>query len=227
MATANSAQRQTINTQLILIGFAAMTIAFAFVAVLTNMIVNSKVNAIARSYQNNPVTVAAAPQTNTVGATSCVAPSTTAVVSDPVTGTQTNVLGGVGGSSSASWVLPLGNYSQSNSSTTNTTSNNTFIKDSYNTTNTTTTTTNNTDNSDHSVDTSHSGNTHTDVDVDVDVNNTTTTTNTDNSNNSVNTDSSNSNNTSTVTNTNNQNIGNTNNQNNEGNIGNNNDGNIF
>lgn len=220
MASSRAANQQTLNTQLILVGFAAMTVAFAFVAIITNIVVNSKVNALSKSYQSNPVTVAAAPQTNTVTAASCVDPATTVSAEPAASGGQTNTLPWGGPVAPAYKYILAGNYSsnQSNSSVTNTTSNNTFIKDSYNTTNrsmvitrdngntfapvatnntnTTTTTTNNTDNSNNSVNTNTNTSTttttqdngNTNAPVFAPTTNTNTTTNTDNSNNSVNID---------------------------------------
>lgn len=195
MATHTTYVNQTISTKLLMSFFIAMIMAFAFVAILTNMIINSKVNA---AYQSNPVTVAAPTQTNNppvASVSACALPAGSQAASpDTVTG---------GGTESA-FALPwsagyavAGNYSQSNSSVMNTTSTNTFIKDSYNST------------SSKMVDnrwsgnslSANNGNTYTDNRNSGNSTNTTTNTtvNTDNSNHSVNTNIQDSGNTTNTT----------------------------
>lgn len=130
MATTNVTSAQSVNTKLILLVFAAMTLAFAFIAILTNMIVNSKVGALTEqlsAYQHNPVTVASSGQVNGVG---CISPNEETANAGSTAGTQTNTLPWQTGN--VKYLAPLGNYSQSNSSVTNTTSTNTFVNDSYN-----------------------------------------------------------------------------------------------
>ncbi len=128
MATTQVVNAQSVNTKLILLVFAAMTLAFGFVAIITNMIVDSKVNALTAqlaAYQQNPVTVTPGAQSNSIGA--CVSPNEEAAQAGN-TSSQNN------GSGYTKYLAPI---SQSNSSTTNVTSNNSYvIRDSGNTTNT-------------------------------------------------------------------------------------------
>jgi hypothetical protein len=199
MSSASTA-KQNINTQLVLLGFIAMTIAFAFVAFITNMIVNSKVNAFAANVstqlaanQNNPVTVGTPAQSNSLGG--CTSPADAAAATSAAAGTgtdaQTNVLPWA--SKPGKFAFALGNYSQSNSSVTNVTSNNTYVKDSYNTSRSTNilVTNNGNDYSDHrnsgNTTTTNTDNSNNSTNVNIQNSGNTTTTNTDNSNNSVNT----------------------------------------
>jgi hypothetical protein len=200
MATQTVISQQTISTKLVVTLFAAMIMAFAFVAFLTNMIVNSKVNA---AYQNNPVTVAAPTQTNAapvVAAGACVMPANSQ--SGDVAGT----VSGAGGVMHLPWsggYALAGTYSPSNTSTINTSSTNTYINDSYNTANL-----NATDNrwsgntliaNNGNTDNRNSGNTYTDNRNSGNTTNTNTTVNTDNSNNSTNTNIQDSGNTTNTT----------------------------
>jgi hypothetical protein len=202
MATQTIINQQTISTKLVLTLFAAMIMAFAFVAFLTNMIVNSKVSA---AYQNNPVTVAAPTQTNAVPAPvvaggACVVPASAA------SGEVVSTVSGSGGTLYLPWsggYALAGTYSPSNSSTINTTSTNTYINDSYNTANMTATDNRWSGNTlianNGNTDNRNSGNTYTDNRNSGNTTNTTTTINTDNSNNSTNTNIQNSGNTTNTT----------------------------
>lgn len=154
MAKANFARQQNINISHIMIGLFFMIVAAGtFVVIVTNMLVTSQVKAVASefaaaAYQNNPVNVTPAAQTNNAPAvaTACIDPEATAVSGDGyVLGASTGGTG-VGVPSSAAVLakkatankqLPFASYAynQSNSSVITTTSTNTFIKDSYNTSN--------------------------------------------------------------------------------------------
>lgn len=130
---------QQINVSHLLVAmFFMMLAAGAFVVIVTNTLVNSQVNALSGrlAAQHNPVTVTPAAQTNVAPDTVCVDPS--------AADDEGHVLGASTGEGAAVFALaqraagrgylPLASisYNQSNSSTTTTSSTNTFIKDSYN-----------------------------------------------------------------------------------------------
>lgn len=196
MTTQEYADRQVFNTKLIVALFAAMILAFAFVAIITNMIVSSKVNALAAAQQYNPVTVAAPVQTNTAPTPTgaCVLPAN--ANGDDAAGTTSAA---AGGSYTLPWNYTYGTapltYNQSNSSVITTTSNNTFTEDSYNSNSNSFSSVLITDNG--NTDNRFSGNTYTDNRNSGNTTTTTVTTAVDNSNNSTNTNIQDSGNTLT------------------------------
>lgn len=212
--TAQQPQTISININQVIVAFiASMAIICAFIAFMTNTIVNSKVNAI--DTVNNPVTSTAAPQTNTAGGL-CTAPEAT----EGDEGDAAAVGSLVSSSLKGYKTLPFNvTYNQSNTSNTSTTNTSTttdsrFSGNSFalsnsqswswnngNSSSTSTTTTTNTDNSNNSTNTNiqawdnnnnngnSSSNTSTTNNTNNTSTNTTTNTNviTDNSNNSTNT----------------------------------------
>lgn len=214
----SSTKQITISNQLMLVIFGAMVIAFGFVAFITNTIVDSKVNAFAANMsaqlaanQNNPITVGGGSQSNALGG--CTSPADAAATTTDGATSQSNVspFGSTG-----RYLLPFGNYSQSNSSTTNVSSTNTYIKDSYNTARNRTTNVLVTNNGNTFTDNRNSGNNNGNTTVNDNSDNSTNVNIQDNGNTTTNDNSDNSTNTNiqdfsnNSTNNSNNNNGNTN-----------------